>query len=358
MTETLDRALDPQALDEEAVIAFAEQVGVNHGTAVGTAMAYLGDRLGLWAALAGAGPVTPTELAERTGLAERYLREWLATQTAIGYLDHDEGRFALSPERAAVLAVEGSPAAMAGAFELAAAVWANTELLVDAFRTGRGVSWAEQDRRVAGAVDRCFHPNYLLYLQNQWLPALDGVVARLASGARVLDVGCGLGTATLMLADAFPRASVHGVDNLPASIATATERAGGRASFAVGTATDYAADGWDVIFFFDTLHDLGDPLAAARHARAAVADDGTVVLVEPAAGDRLEDNLNPIGLSYYAASTALCVPGALAQAADHRAVLGAQAGTRRLADVLVQAGFSQVREAARTPFHVVIEARP
>ena len=357
MTEavTLDRAV---TLDEQAVIAFAEQVGVHHAITVGTALAYVGDRLGLWAALAEAGPVTSEELAERTGLAERYLREWLAAETAAGYLDHHAGRFTLTPERAAVLAVEGAPAAMAGCFELAASVWAGTERLADAFRTGRGIPWTEQDPRVPGAVDRCFHPNYLVYLVDQWLPALGDVVARLEAGARVLDVGCGLGTATLMIADAFPRADVHGVDNLVSSVSAATARAGGRATFTVGTAIDYAADGWDAIFFFDTLHDLGDPLAAARHARAAVADDGVVVLVEPAAGDRLEDNLNPVGLSYYAASTALCVPGALAQAHDHRDVLGAQAGTRRIADVLAQAGFSRVREAARTPFHLVIEARP
>jgi SAM-dependent methyltransferase len=351
-------ALDTDALDTDAMVAFAEKVGADQAIVYGAALAYVGDRLGIWAALAAAGPTTSDELAERTGLAERYLREWLATQAAAGYLEHDTGRFTLSPERAAVLAVPESPAALAGGFELAAAIWAGADRLADAFRTGVGISWADQDVRVAGAVDRCFHPNYLTYLLYQWLPALDGVVAKLEAGARVLDVGCGLGTASLMIADAFPRAAVHGVDPLDASVRAATDRAQGRATFAVGTATDYPADGWDVVFFFDALHDMGDPLSAAGHARKAVADDGAVVFVEPAAGDRLEDNLHPVGLAYYASSTALCVPGALSQAHDPDHVLGAQAGTGRIAEVLGQAGFSRVREAARTPFHLVVEARP
>ena len=361
MTETLERAAtadEPVTLDEQAVVAFAEKVGVDQAITYGVAMAYVGDRLGLWAALAEAGPVTSDELAERTGFAERYLREWLASQAAAGYLDHAEGRFTLTPERAAVLAVPGSPASVAGGFELAATVWAVTPLLADAFRTGRGISWAEQDARLAGAVDRVFHPNYLTYLVAEWLPALDGVVAKLRAGARVLDVGAGLGTATLMIADAFPQAVVHGVDPLEESVREATARAGGRATFTVGTATDYPLDGWDVLFFFDALHDMGDPLGAARYARRAVAEDGTVVFVEPAAADRLEVNLHPIGLAYSATSTALCVPGALSQADDHAHVLGNQAGVARIAEVLTQAGFSRVREAARTPFHVVIEARP
>jgi SAM-dependent methyltransferase len=347
-------------LDEDAVVAFAEKVGVDQAVTLGAALAYVGDRLGLWGALAAAGPVTSAGLAERTGLAERYLREWLAAQAAAGYLDHDAGCFALPPERAAVLAVEGSPAAMAGGFELAAAVWAGTERLADAFRTGRGISYAEQDRRLPGAVDRCFRANYAASLVDEWLPALDGAVARLEAGARVLDVGCGHGTATVMIAEAFPAATVHGVDPLPDSVHAAQHAAvaaGARATFSVGTATDYAADGWDLIFFFDALHDMGDPLAAAQHARKALADDGTVVFVEPAAGVSLDDNLHPIGLTYYAASTALCVPGALSQTCSHD-VLGAQAGTGKLAELLGEAGFSRVREAARTDLHAVIEARP
>jgi SAM-dependent methyltransferase len=346
-------------IDMDAVKAFAQKVGADQAATLGAALAHVGDRLGLWAALAGAGPVTAAELAARTGLAERYLGEWLAAQAAAGYVDavdgRVDGRFALPAEKAAVLAVEASPAAMAGGFAFAAALWAGTDRLERAFRTGEGIGWGEQDARLAGAVDRCFRVAYGRSLVAEWLPALDGVVDRLAAGARVLDVGCGFGSATLMIAEAFPGSSVHGVDPHEPSVAAARRAAQGRASFAVGTATDYAADGWDLICFFDALHDMGDPLAAAQHARKAVADGGTVLLVEPAAGDRLEDNLHPVGLMYYAASTACCVPGALSQ--DGTA-LGAQAGPARISAVLAEAGFSRVRVAARTDRHLVLEARP
>ncbi len=342
-------------MDENAVIAFAQQVGADQAVVLGAALAHVGDRLGLWAALAVAGPVTGAELAARTGLAERYLQEWLPAMAAAGYVDHADGRFALPVEKAAVLAVEESPAAMAGGFEFAAALWAGTGRLERAFRTGEGIDWGEQDQRLAGAVDRCFRVAYGASLVTEWLPALDGVVDRLTDGARVLDVGCGFGSATLMIADAFPRSTVHGIDPHEPSIVAARRAADGRASFAVGRATDYAADGWDLICFFDALHDMGDPLAAAQHARKAVADGGAVMFVEPAAGDRLEDNLHPVGLMYYAASTACCVPGALAQEGT---ALGAQAGPARIVALLAEAGFSRVRVAVRTDQHLVIEARP
>jgi SAM-dependent methyltransferase len=342
-------------MDEQAVIAFAQKVGVDQATALGAALAYLGDRLGLWAALAAAGPVTSAELADRTGLAERYLREWLACQAAAGYVDHADGRFTLPAEKAAVLAIEASPAARAGAFEFAAAMWAGTERLERAFRTGGGIAWGEQDARLAGSVDRCFRVSYRTSLVAEWLPALDGVVDRLRAGARVLDVGCGLGSAALLIADAFPASTVHGVDPHGPSIAAASAAAAGRASFAVGGATDFPTDGWDLICYFDALHDMGDPLAAAQHARKALAPDGVALLVEPAAGDHLEANLHPVGVTYYAASTAFCVPGALSQ---NGTALGAQAGPERISALLREAGFSRVRVAARTDLHLVLEARP
>ena len=358
-----EQAATEQAFDVAAMLAFAQKVFADQAVAKGTALAYVGERLGLWAALAAAGPVTSEELARHTGFAERYLREWLASQAAAGYLDYDAvgGRFTLSAERAAVLADETSPVTMAGGLPLAAAIWAGTERLAESFRTGRGIGWGDQDPRLFGAVDRCFAPLYRLSLVGEWLPALDGVVERLSAGARVLDVGCGLGSSARLIAEAFPNSTVLGVDPHAESIreaerAAVTHGVADRVRFAVGTATEYPAQGWDLICFFDSLHDMGDPLSAARHARSAVAVDGTVMFVEPAAGDRVEDNLHPIGLAYYAASTALCVPGSLAQ--DGGAALGALAGGERLTGLLAEAGFSRVRVAQRGDFNLIIEARP
>jgi SAM-dependent methyltransferase len=250
---------------------------------------------------------------------------------------------------------------LAGGFPLAAAIWAGTERLAESFRTGRGIGWGEQDQRLFGAVDRCFAALYRTSLVSEWLPALDGVVERLTTGARVLDVGCGLGSSARLIAAAFPHSTVLGIDPHAGSI-RAAERAAAehgladRVRFAVGTAVDYPVRDWDLICFFDALHDMGDPVGAARYARSAVAADGTVLFVEPAAGDRVEDNLHPIGLAYYTASTALCVPGSLAQHGG--AALGALAGGQRLTAVLTEAGFSRVRIALRGDFNLVIEARP
>jgi len=355
--------VDEQTIDMEAVVAFAQKVFADQAVANGTALAYVGERLGLWAALAGAGRVTSAELAERTGFAERYLREWLSAQAAAGYLDYDatDRTFTLPAERAAVLADAGSPADMTGGFVLAAALWAGTGRLAESFRTGRGIAWGDQDPRLFSAVDRGFGALYRGSLVQEWLPALDGVVERLTAGARVLDVGCGLGNAALLIADAFPNTSVVGIDPHQGSIREAERAASAqgvsdRVRFDVGTAVDYPLRDWDLICFFDALHDMGDPLGAARYARSAVAADGTVLFVEPGAGDRLEDNLHPVGLQYYAASTAFCVPGSLSQHVG--AALGAQAGGERLCAVLTEAGFSRVRVAVRTDFNLVIEARP
>ena len=350
-------------MDLQAVERFAETVAVDQARSTAGALAYIGDRLGLWAALAGSGPVTSRELAELTGLHERYLREWLATQTAAEYLvyDPDTGRFSLPAEHAAVLADDSSPAALAGGFESVAAFWAVADRIADSFRSGRGVAWQEQDPRLFSGVDRFFTPLYERSLTTEWLPALDATVATLERGGRVLDVGCGFGTSTILMAQAYPRSTFHGIDPHEGSIARARDGAAkagvaDRVTFDVGTAFEDVDAGWDLITFFDAFHHVGDPIAVARWARQSLAAEGALMLVEPRAADRLEENLDLVGLTFYGASTLVCVSDALAQ--DGATALGGQAGPGRLREVLTEAGFSRFRQAVETPFNLVIEARP
>jgi SAM-dependent methyltransferase len=353
-------------VDTAEIERFAMQVMGDQSAGIGGLMGYLGDRLGLYQAMAGAGPLTSGELAERSGCAERYVREWLASQAAAGYVgyDPDSGAFTLSSEHAMVLAAEDSPAAMLGGFEVAAGLWAGADRVVEAFRSGQGVGWHLQDQRVFSGTERFYAAGYRASLVSAWLPALHGVVDKLQGGARVLDVGCGHGAATILMAQAFPRASFTGVDYHPASVKAAHQRAAeagvaDRVSFQVASATDYATSGWDLICLFDTLHDLGDPIGAAAHARKDLAGDGTLMVVEPRAGDRLEDNLHPLGRMFYGASTLLCTPNALSQHDGHGGLaLGAQAGDARLREVLTAAGFTHVRLAAQSPVNSVFEARP
>ena len=350
-------------MDLQAVERFAETVAVDQARSTAGALAYIGDRLGLWAALAGSGPVTSRELAELTGLHERYLREWLATETAAGYLtyDPDSARFSLPAEHAAVLADESSPAALAGGFESIAAFWAVADRIADGFRSGQGVAWNEQDPRLFSGVDRFFTPLYQRSLTTEWLPALEATVAALERGGRVLDVGAGFGTSSILMAQAYPRSTFHGIDPHQGSILRARDAAtkagvAHRVTFAVGTGLDDVGTGWDLITFFDAFHHVGDPFAVARRARQSLAADGALMLVEPRAADRLEDNLNLVGLTYYGASTLVCVSDALAQ--DGATALGGQAGPGRLREVLTEAGFTRVRSAIETPFNLVVEARP
>jgi SAM-dependent methyltransferase len=322
----------------------------------------VGDELGLYTALAD-GPATSAELAARSGCAERYLREWLSAHAAAGYVDYEpgSGRFSLNEEQAAVFADEGGPAFMLGAFET---IWANAvdaPKVVEAFRTGRGVGWHEHHRCLFSGVERFFRPGYNAHLTTDWLPALDGAVARLERGARVADIGCGHGASTLLMAKAFPRSTFVGFDYHAESIERARklareEAAGGNLSFETASAKAFPGAGYDLVTCFDCLHDMGDPVGAAAHIRGALAPDGWLLLVEPFAGDRLEDNLNPVGRLYYAASTMICTPASLSQ--EVGLGLGAQAGEARLRDVLGQAGFNRVRRAAATPFNLILEARP
>jgi SAM-dependent methyltransferase len=313
--------------------------------------------------MAGAGPLRPAELAERTGTAERYVREWLANQAAGGYVQYDPaaGTYELPAEQAMVVANEDSPVFLGGAFEAIASCYTDHDVFVDAFRTGAGVGWHRHDDRLFSGVVRLFRPGYAAHLVPEWLPALDGVVDKLRTGASVADVGCGLGASAVIMAQAFDRSTFVGFDLHEPSITAATKAAAEagvahRTRFEVATAKTFPGDGYDLVCMFDALHDMGDPVGAARHIRQALAPDGTLLLVEPNAGDAVEDNLNPVGRAYYGLSTVICTPGSLAQEVGRG--LGAQAGEQQLTGVLREAGFGHVRRAAETPFNLVLEARP
>lgn len=347
-------------IDLARVEAFAMQVAIDQGAASNAVLAYLGDRLGLWRTLATSGPVTSEQLAEHTGLAERYLREWLAAQASAGYVLYDAQTraFTLPSEHAMVLADDDSPAAMAGSYETIAAVWASVDRLAHGYATGEGVAWHEHDSRLFSGVERFFRPLYRNSLLTEWLPQVPGLVERLEQGITVLDVGCGLGTATILMADAFPRSTFVGVDYHEESVRRATHAAAeagvsDRLTFAVHSTTSYEQS-YDLICFFDTVHDLGDPVGALAHARSKLAEDGLVVAVEPFAADELAEGTDPVALRWYTASHSICTPNALAQGGE---ALGAQAGPKRTLAVFDDAGFGHVRHLASTAYNIVIEAR-
>ena len=324
---------------------------------------YLGDKLGLYRAMAGAGPLTSQELADRTGTHERYIREWLNNQAAGGVVDYHaaEGTYELSDEAALLWADETSPAFLAGLSGLIASMWADADRLVDAFRSGDGIAWGDHDQRLYEGVQRLYAPQYRGSLVREWIPSLDGVEAKLRQGAKVADVGCGYGISTVIMAEAFPRSTFVGFDIHPESIDAAEKAAAeagvaDRVRFEVADAASFGGTAYDLVCFFDSLHDMGDPVSVAAHAKSTLAADGTVMLVEPNAGDRVEDNLHPVGRLYYAGSTFLCTPSSLAQGGGHS--LGAQAGPERLGEVLTDGGFTQWRTTVATPFNVVLEARP
>ncbi len=351
------------AIDEARLEAFVGRAVVDMGAAISGLLLHIGDRLGLYKAMAGAGPVTPAGLAARTGTTERYVREWLSNQAAGGYVSYDaeDGTFELPPEQAAVLADEDSPAFLAGAFETIASCYADHDTFVDAFISGAGVGWEDHDDRLFSGVGRLFRPGYAAHLVTEWLPALDGVVDKLRAGASVADVGCGLSSSTIMMATEFTQSTFVGYDIHEPSIIAARKAAAeagvsDRVTFDVSIAKDVACDGYDLVCMFDCLHDMGDPVGAARRIRHALAPDGTLMLVEPMAGNGLEYNLNPVGRVYYGLSTVICTPNSLAQ--DVGLGLGAQAGEARLTEVLREAGFSRVRRATESPLNLVLEARP
>jgi SAM-dependent methyltransferase len=355
--------MEQRPLDTDKLEQFVFRAVDEVGATLNAALVVMGDKLGLYRALAGTGPLTPGELAERTGVAERYAREWLNAQAAGGYVEYeaDSGRYILPPEQTIALTDEHSPAYLPGLFQIALGVMHDSPKIIDAAPGGDGVGWHEHVHDVHVGCERFFRPAYAANLVPSWLPALDGVVAKLERGASVADVGCGHGASTIVMAKAFPHSSYRGFDYHRESIATARERAeedGVEACirFETAAAQSYPGDGYELVTMFDCLHDMGDPVGAARHVRSTLAPDGTWMIVEPYAGDRVEENLNPIGRALYGFSTLLCTPASLSQ--EVGLALGTQAGEARIREVVERGGFTRFRRVAETPFNLVFEARP
>jgi SAM-dependent methyltransferase len=355
-------AAQAPALDMDKLNAFIGQFVTDLGAAVHAGMVVIGEKLGLYKALA-TGPMTPAELAAKTATDERYVREWLASQAAGGYITYNEASntFSLTQEQAFTLASEDSPAYLPGAFELALGSLAAVPRITESFRTGAGMGWGEHDDGVFHGCEKFFRPGYAANLVSAWIPALDDVKQKLEAGARVADVGCGKGASTLLMAKAFPNSRFFGFDYHDKSIEAARESAqrqgvAGRVTFEVAKAKEFPGQDYDFVAVFDCLHDLGDPVGAAAHVRQSLAKDGTWMIVEPFANDRLKDNLNPVGRVYYSFSTLLCTPCSRSQ--EVGLCLGAQAGEKRIREVVSSAGFTRFRRATETPFNIVYEARP
>jgi SAM-dependent methyltransferase len=349
-------------MDETRLEALMGRAVTDMGAAVSAPLMLIGERLGLFKAMAGAGPLSADAVAERAGAAPRYVREWLNNQAAGGYVDYDPetDRYELSPEGAVALADEESPFYVLGFYHILESVFADAERLTEVFRTGAGMGWHEHDHRLFSGTEKFFRPGYAAHLVPEWIPALEGVEAKLEAGARVADVGCGHGASTVLMAQAFPQSTFTGFDYHEASIARADELAraegvAGNTAFAVAGAKDYPGHDYDLVCMFDCLHDMGDPAGASAHVRETLAQDGTWMIVEPNAGDRVQDNLNPVGRVFYGASTLVCCPASLDQ--EVGLALGAQAGEKRLRTVVESGGFSRFRRATETPFNLILEAR-
>jgi ubiquinone/menaquinone biosynthesis C-methylase UbiE len=358
MAKKRERLGKAMTLDATRLESLLGKVVNELGAASNAALVILGDKLGLFRGLS-KGAMTSAELAAETGTHERYVREWLSAQAASGFIgyDRDTAKFSMSPEQVAVFADDESTVCMAGGFHLMSAVYHDEPRLTEAFRSGKGLGWGDHCNCLFCGVERFFRPGYRANLVAEWLPALDGVVAKLERGAKVADVGCGHGVSTTLMAQAFPNSEFIGIDFHEGSIEHARKQAGRlrNVRFEAARAQDFRGSGYDLVTMFDALHDMGDPLGAVAHIRKAIKDDGTLMLVEPAAGDSLADNLNPVGRVYYAGSTHICVPTSLNQ--EVGAALGAQAGEKKLSEVIRKGGFTRVRKATSTPFNMVLEAR-
>jgi SAM-dependent methyltransferase len=356
-------AYQQRPLDEAKLNEFVFRAVEEVGATLNAALVVMGDKLGLYRALAGAGPLSSSELAERTGVSERYAREWLSAQAAGGYLEYDPAgsRYELPPEQTVALTDSESPAYLPGFFQIAVGSVLDSPRITDAARSGAGVGWHEHNHNVFDGCERFFRPGYNANLVPAWLPALDDVVDKLRAGVKVADLGCGHGSSTILMATEFPNSTFVGSDYHDGSIETARARAqeagvAERVSFEVAPAAGHPGSGYELVTMFDCLHDMGDPVGAARHVRELLAADGTWMIVEPRAGDRVEDNLNPVGRAYYGFSTLLCTPASLSQ--EVGLALGAQAGPARIRDVVTAGGLTRFRQAAETPFNLVYEVRP
>jgi SAM-dependent methyltransferase len=352
-----------QSVNEGKLHEFMMKAVGEMGAAMNAALILVGDKLGIYKAMAGSGPMTSEEIAAKTKTHERYVREWLAAQSAGGFITYDATTkcYTLPPEQALALADETSPVFLPGFFEIVSACIKDEPKITEAFRTGKGLGWHEHDHCLFAGTERFFRPNYRAHLIGEWIPALGDVESKLKAGAKVADVGCGLGTSTRLMAQAYPKSTFVGFDYHPASIQMAQEAAAKagvseRVRFEVASAKEYPGEGYQLVAFFDCLHDMGDPEGAARHVLKTLDPGGAWMIVEPFANDQLEDNLNPIGRVFYSASTMLCTPASLSQ--EVGLGLGAQAGEARLSKILKNAGFTRVRRAAETPFNIVLEARP
>ncbi|MBV8706868.1 MAG: methyltransferase domain-containing protein [Acidobacteriaceae bacterium] len=350
-------------VDGEKLNGLLAQAVNDMGAALHAVLIVIGDRLGLYRAMADGNPLTPAELASRTGTAERYIREWLNASAASHYVEYDSssGTYFMTPEQAFALALDNTPVHLPGFYHLVASCMKDTDKLIATFRTGKGLGWHEHEKSLFEGTERFFRPSYLANLTKSWIPALDGVDEKLRKGAKVADVGCGHGASTLLMAEEYPASQFFGFDYHEPSILRAREQAEAaglsqRVSFEVASAKNYPGSSYDLVAFFDCLHDMGDPVGAATYVRQSLAPDGTWMIVEPFAGDNVAANLNPVGRIYYSASAVICVPASLSQ--EVGLGLGAQAGEKRMSEVVKAGGFSRFRRASETPFNLVFEARP